>query len=325
MERDFPYIQQTTQQIQGMFEITDLIIISEYEDVSIPWLTLDSPISQPVEMKDDTKSSKLTGEVSPQAKKFIASQRKVELKGINCEDDSQESFQQSIRAHEPIWGIPQFHCNRYDDPDWKRVAEILIKAQDDHPRHWKKYAEMIGGGHSKSTLVYWFKKLQQDPTWSPRREAHGSKNISLAPELSAKIWARIDGEFLSKQFLFTDTECQSLAMEEYRKALPELKLKKSSRPPVTGSKDFAQNIQSPFELLIFIEEPKSIDNLCWSLSSNLMNQLNRWIEDALSTQMKQAGQLFSQTAKYGISQSQRKPSIQMLLQRWTRILNQPLQ
>jgi hypothetical protein len=88
--------------------------------------------------------------------------------------------------------LKQVHSNRYEDPEWRRVAAILIAAKNDHPLHWTKYAELIGGGHPRITLQYWFNKLDKDPFWCPTRDSYGKKNISIVPELKEKIWKRID-------------------------------------------------------------------------------------------------------------------------------------
>jgi hypothetical protein len=125
----------------------------------------------------------------------------------------------------PIWIPKQVHRNRYEDPEWKRVAAILINAQNDKTKHWKDYAKLIGGGHPIVTLQFWFRKLAEDTSWSPTRDSHGRLNISLGPELTEKIWQRIESEFLSHQFLFTDAECHTLAMEEFLKAPKEMKRK----------------------------------------------------------------------------------------------------
>jgi hypothetical protein len=84
---------------------------------------------------------------------------------------------------------------------------------------------MIGRGHLKVTLKFWFDKLAEDASWHPNRNAHGKLNISIGPELAEKIWHRIENEFLSHQFLFTDAECHTVALEEFRNAPGEMKMK----------------------------------------------------------------------------------------------------
>jgi hypothetical protein len=167
----------------------------------------------------------LTKEMSPQAKKMLASRSELRLQHLPPPEDVGKHDPSLHSPQGPIWNPKQVHCNRYDDPDWKKVAAILINAQNDKTKHWKDYAKLIGGGHSRSTLVFWFKKLEKDDSWAPKRDSHGNLNISIAPELAEKIWNRIESEFLSHQFLFTDAECHTLAMEEYRNAPEEMKLK----------------------------------------------------------------------------------------------------
>jgi hypothetical protein len=89
----------------------------------------------------------LSKEISPQAKKMLTFQSELRHQHIPPPEDVGEHDPSLHSPHGPIWNPKQVHCNRYEDPNWKRVAAILIKGQNDNPRHWKDYAKLIGGGH----------------------------------------------------------------------------------------------------------------------------------------------------------------------------------
>jgi hypothetical protein len=96
----------------------------------------------------------LTRELSPQVKKMLPFQSTHKVQPVCPPEEIGEPDPSLLSPHGPIWIPKQVHCNRYEDPEWKRVATILINAQGDHSRNWKHYAKLIGGGHPKSHFSF---------------------------------------------------------------------------------------------------------------------------------------------------------------------------
>jgi hypothetical protein len=146
------------------------------------------------------------------------------------EHDSEDEKEDG-KAASPILHSPKKHVARFDEKDWPKVAKILIDAQKDKPKNWKLYAKKIDGGtgHGKSTLVYWYQNLLINPCWRPTRKACGEKNKILCAEAEDAIWQRIYIDFISERLLFTDEQCQAIALEVVHSLPPQFQPKREFR------------------------------------------------------------------------------------------------
>jgi hypothetical protein len=83
----------------------------------------------------------------------------------------------------------------------------------------------IGPTVNLHSVKSWNQKLKTNRSWKPDSKNHGFHNKAMSPELEKLIWKRIKKPYLDKRRLFNVDVCLQLAMEEYNKALKNVKTK----------------------------------------------------------------------------------------------------
>jgi hypothetical protein len=117
----------------------------------------------------------------------------------------------------PILKGKRRYISRFYEPDWPKVATLLLDAQNEKRINWKRLESLIGGGHKIKTLQVWYRRLKADPNYRPDPKLCGIKNKALTPEEEESVWKIITNKFLNKKLLFTDLECQAIAKNIHSK------------------------------------------------------------------------------------------------------------